>query len=87
MFVSLETFPIARATLNNKLVRMSVCGQECLFCEQHNCRIYPDNRGIYWHFKVANYPAYILPAEINRAYLNREISIWDVYVYWRKHER
>ena len=48
MFVSLETFPIARATLNDNLMRMSVCGQECLFCERHNCRIYPDNRGIYW---------------------------------------
>ena len=87
MFVSLETFPIARTTLNDNLVRMSVCGQECLFCERHNCRIYPDNRGVYWHFKVADYPAYILPNEISRAYLNHEISIWDVYVYWRKHER
>lgn len=29
---------------------------EHLFCERHNCRIYPDNRGIYWHFKVADYP-------------------------------
>lgn len=57
---------------------------ERLFCERHNCRIYPDNKGIYWHFKVADYPAYILPAEISRAYLNHEISIRDVYVYWRK---
>ena len=32
---------------------------ERLFCERHNCRIYPDNRGIYWHFKVADYPAYV----------------------------
>ena len=30
---------------------------ERLFCERHNCRIYPDNRGIYWHFKVTDYPA------------------------------
>ena len=37
---------------------------ERLFCERHNCQIYPDNRGIYWHFKVADYPAYTLPAEI-----------------------
>ena len=60
---------------------------EHLFCERHNCRIYPDNRGIYWHFKVADYPAYTLPAEISRAYLNHEISIRDVYVHWRKNER
>lgn len=57
---------------------------ERLFCERHNCRIYPDNRGIYWHFKVADYPAYILPNEICRAYLNHEISIRDVYVHWYK---
>ena len=57
---------------------------ERLFCERHNCRIYPDNRGIYWHFKVTDYPAYILPTEISRAYLDHEISIRDVYVYWRK---
>ena len=57
---------------------------EHLFCERHNCRIYPDNRGIYWHFKVADYPAYILPTEISKAYLNHEISIRDVYVHWRK---
>ena len=60
---------------------------ERLFCERHNCRIYPDNRGIYWHFKVADYPAYTLPTEISRAYLNHEISIRDVYVHWRKNER
>ena len=60
---------------------------ECLFCERHNCRIYPDNRGIYWHFKVADYPAYTLPTEISRAYLNHEISIWDIYVYWFNNER
>ena len=60
---------------------------ERLFCERHNCRIYPDNRGIYWHFKVADYPAYTLPTEISKAYLNHEISIRDVYVYWRKNER
>ena len=59
---------------------------ERLFCERHNCRIYPDNRGIYWHFKVADYPAYTLPAEISKAYLNHEISIRDVYVHWHKHE-
>lgn len=57
---------------------------ERLFCERHNCRIYPDNRGIYWHFKVADYPAYILPTEISKAYLNHEISIRDVYVHWHK---
>lgn len=57
---------------------------ERLFCERHNCRIYPDNRGIYWHFKVVDYPAYTLPAEISKAYLNHEISIRDVYVHWRK---
>ena len=57
---------------------------ERLFRERHNCRIYPDNRGIYWHFKVADYPAYTLPAEISKAYLNHEISIRDVYVHWRK---
>ena len=61
-------------------------GSERPFCERHNCRIYPDNRGIYWHFKVADYPAYTLPSEISRAYLNHEISIRDVYVYWRKNE-
>ena len=60
---------------------------ERLFCERHNCRIYPDNRGIYWHFKVTDYPAYTLPTEISRAYLNHEISIRDVYVYWRKNCR
>ena len=60
---------------------------ERLFCERHNCRIYPDNRGIYWHFKVADYPAYTLPAEISRAYLNREISIRDVYVHWHRDGR
>ena len=60
---------------------------ERLFCERHNCRIYPDNRGIFWHFKVANYPAYTLPTEISRAYLNHEISIRDVYVHWRKNDR
>jgi len=59
---------------------------ERLFCERHNCRIYPDNRGLYWHFKVADYPAYILPTKISKAYLNHEISIRDVYVYWQKHE-
>ena len=53
---------------------------ERLFCERHNCRIYPDNRGIYWHFKVADYPAYTLPNEISRAYLNHENSI-QVYLY------
>ena len=57
---------------------------ERLFCERHNCRIYPDNRGIYWHFKVADYPAYILPTEISKAYLNHEISIRDVHVHWHK---
>ena len=57
---------------------------ERLFCERHDCRIYPDNRGIYWHFKVADYPAYILSNEICRAYLNHEISIRDVYVHWYK---
>ena len=57
------------------------------FCERHNCRIYPDNRGIYWHFKVADYPAYTLPTEISRAYLNHEISIRDVYVHWCKEIR
>ena len=57
---------------------------ERLFCERHNCRIYPDNRGIYWHFKVADYSAYILPTKISKAYLNHEISIRDVYVLWRK---
>ena len=57
---------------------------ERLFCERHNCRVYPDNRGIYWHFKVTDYPAYTLPAEISKAYLNHEISIRDVYVHWRK---
>ena len=71
-------------------------GQSCLakrvkvawlFHERHNCRIYPDNRGIYWHFKVADYPAYTLPAEISRAYLNREISIRDVYVHWHRDGR
>lgn len=60
---------------------------ERLFCERHNCRIYPDNRGFYWHFKVADYPAYILPTEISKAYLNHEISIRDVYVYWFNNER
>lgn len=60
---------------------------ERLFCERHNCRIYPDNRGIYWHFKVTDYPAYTIPTEISRAYLNHEISIRDVYVYWRKNCR
>jgi len=60
---------------------------ERLFCERHNCRIYPDNRGIYWHFKVADYQTYILPVKISRAYLNREISIRDVYVHWRKNIR
>ena len=60
---------------------------EHLFCERHNCRIYPDNRGIYWHFKVADYPAYILPTEISRAYLSHEISIRDVYVHWHKNDR
>ena len=60
---------------------------ERLFCERHNCRVYPDNQGIYWHFKVANYPAYMLPAEISKAYLNHEISIRDVYVHWHKRER
>jgi len=60
---------------------------ERLFCERHNCRIYPDNRGIYWHFKVADYPAYILPTEISRAYLSHEISIRDVYVHWHKNDR
>ena len=59
---------------------------ERLFCERHNCRIYLDNRGVYWHFKVADNPAYTLPAEISKAYLNHEISIWDVYVHWRKNE-
>ena len=59
---------------------------ERLFCERHNCLIYPDNRGLYWHFKVADYPAYILPTKISKAYLNHEISIRDVYVYWQKHE-
>ncbi len=57
---------------------------ERLFCERHDCRIYPDNWGIYWHFKVADYPAYTLPTEISRAYLNHEISIRDVYVHWYK---
>lgn len=57
---------------------------ERLFCERHNCRIYPDNRGIYWHFKVTEYSAYILPTKISKAYLNHEISIRDVYVLWRK---
>ena len=60
---------------------------ERLFCERHNCRIYPDNRGIYWHFKVADYPAYTLPTEISRAYLNHEISIRDVYVHWHRDGR
>ena len=60
---------------------------ERLFCERHDCRIYPDNRGIYWHFKVADYPAYTLPAEISRAYLKHEISIRDVYVHWHKNGR
>ena len=60
---------------------------ERLFCERHNCRIYPDNRGVYWHFKVADYPAYTLPSEISRAYLNHEISMRDVYVYWWKNGR
>ena len=60
---------------------------EHLFCERHNCRIYPDNRSIYWHFKVADYPAYILPTEISRAYLSHEISIRDVYVHWHKNDR
>lgn len=60
---------------------------ERLFCERHNCRVYPDNRGIFWHFKVADYPAYTLPTEISRAYLNHEISIRDVYVHWRKNDR
>ncbi len=55
-----------------------------LFCERHNYLIYPDNRGIFWHFKVANYPAYTLPTEISRAYLNHEITIRDVYVHWHK---
>ena len=55
---------------------------ECLFCERHNCRIYPDNRYIYWHFKVADYPTCTLPTEISREYLNREILIWDMY--WHK---
>ena len=59
---------------------------ERLFCERHNCRIYPDNRGIYWHFKVADYPAYTLPVEISKAYLKHEISIRDVYIYWHKHK-
>ena len=60
---------------------------ERLFCERHNCRIYPYNRGIYWHFKVADYLAYTLPTEISRAYLIHEISIRDVYVHWRKNDR
>lgn len=60
---------------------------ERLFCERHNCWIYPDNRGIHWHFKVADYPAYTLPAEISRAYLSHEISIRDVYVYWFNNEK
>lgn len=60
---------------------------ERLFCERHNCRIYPDNRGLYWHFKVADYPAYTLPTEISRAYLNHEISIRDVYVHWHRDGR
>ena len=34
-----------------------------------------------------DYPAYTLPTEISRAYLNHEISIRDVYVYWRKNCR
>ena len=42
------------------------------------------NYYLYWHFKVADYPAYTLPTEISRAYLNHEISIRDVYVHWRK---
>ena len=60
---------------------------ERLFCERHNCRIYPDNRGIYWHFKVADYPPYTLPTEISRAYLKHEISIRDVYAHWRKNNQ
>lgn len=60
---------------------------ERLFCERHDCRIYPDNRGIYWHFKVADYPPYTLPTEISRAYLKHEISIRDVYAHWRKNNQ
>ena len=37
--------------------------------------------------QVTDYPAYTLPTEISRAYLNHEISIRDVYVYWRKNCR
>ena len=59
---------------------------ERLFCERHNRRIYPDNRSIYWHFKVANYLVYTLPTEISRTYLNHEISIRNVYMHWRKNE-
>lgn len=58
-----------------------------LFCERNNCRIYPDNRAIYWHFKVADYPVYTLSTEISRSYLNHDISIRDVYVYWFNNER
>lgn len=38
---------------------------EGLFCERHNCWIYPDNRSVYWHLKVAGYLIYILPNEIS----------------------
>ena len=61
--------------------------EERLFCERYKCRIYPDNRGMHWYFKVGDNPSYCLPQEISQAYYHREISIRDVYLHWKENQK
>ena len=75
---------------NDNLMRVSstyyfyTAEGERLFCERYKGRMYPDNRGMFWYFKVGDNPSYCLPQEISQAYHRREISIQDVYLHWKE---
>lgn len=78
---------------NDNLMRVSstyyfyTAEGERLFCERYKCRMYPDNRGMFWYFKVGDNPSYCLPQEISQAYHKREISIRDVYLHWKENQK
>ena len=78
---------------NDNLMRVSstyyfyTAEGERLFCERYKCRMYPDNRDMFWYFKVGDNPSYCLPQEISRAYHKREISIRDIYLHWKESQK
>ncbi len=54
---------------------------EDAFKKQCDCTLYPDNAGYQWFFKVGDNMARKLPSGIINKYIDRRISIEDVYKF------